>query len=77
MPTLEDFAESPATGELFIAYVEICRTLGDLVQGCLRKRLTPSDRSGVEAALFRWTRMLPLHLCRIWPASSSCLDLDL
>lgn len=62
MPTLEDFAESPATGELFIAYVEICRTLGDLVQGCLRKRLTPNDRSGVEAALFRWTRMLPLHL---------------
>jgi hypothetical protein len=62
MPTLEDFAESVDTGELFIAYVEICRTLGDLVQGCLRKRLCPNDRSVVEAALFRWTRMLPLHL---------------
>jgi hypothetical protein len=60
--TLEDFADSTATGELFIAYVEICRTLGDLVQGCSRRRLTPNDRSGVEAALFRWTRMLPLHL---------------
>jgi hypothetical protein len=60
--TLEDFIEDKATGELFIAYVEICRTLGDLVQGCSRKRLTSSDRSGVEAALFRWTRMLPPHL---------------
>ena len=60
--TLDDFAESTATGELFIAYVDICRTLGDLVQGCSRKRLTASGRSGAEAALFRWTRMLPQHL---------------
>ena len=59
---LEDFPDSQATGELFIAYVEICRTLGDLVQGCSRRRLTLDDRSGMEAALFRWTRMLPLHL---------------
>lgn len=60
--TLEDFNECPATGELFIAYVEICRTLGDLVQGCSRRKFTLNDHSRVEAALFRWTRMLPLHL---------------
>lgn len=61
-PALEDFPESLAAGELFIAYVEICRTLGDLVQGCSRRRFTPEDRSRVEATLFRWSRMLPMHL---------------
>ncbi|KAM0716052.1 hypothetical protein Q7P37_008566 [Cladosporium fusiforme] len=61
-PTLEDFPESLPAGELFIAYVEICRTLGDLVQSCSRKQITSAKRSEVAATLFRWTRMLPPHL---------------
>lgn len=61
-PTLEDFPESPSAGELFIPYVEICRTLGDLVQSCSRKQISTTRRSEVAATLFRWTRMLPLHL---------------
>jgi len=61
-PSMEDFAESPTEGELFIAYVEICRTLGDLVQAFSRKRFSSDERCKVDAALFRWTRMLPVHL---------------
>lgn len=61
-PTTEDFVGSPANGELFIAYVEICRALGDLVQAYSRKRFTSDERSKMDAILFRWTRMLPLHL---------------
>jgi hypothetical protein len=61
-PTMEDFAESPANGELFIAYVEICRAVGDLVQAYSRKKFTTDERSKMDATLFRWTRILPLHL---------------
>jgi len=61
-PTIEDFAESPANGELFVAYVEICRTLGDLVEASSRKKFTSDERYKVDATLFRWTRMLPLRL---------------
>jgi hypothetical protein len=59
---MEDFAESPANGELFIAYVEICRAMGDLVQAYSRKKFTSDEHSKMDATLFRWTRMLPLHL---------------
>jgi hypothetical protein len=61
-PTLDDFADKPEVGELFIAYVEICCTLGDLVQSCARKRVAASKRTEVLNALFRWTRMLPPRL---------------
>ena len=61
-PTMEDFVESPANGELFIAYVEICRATGDLVQAYSRKKFTSDERSKMDATLFRWTRMLPSHL---------------
>lgn len=59
---LEDFPESLSAGELFISYVEICRTLGDLVQTCSRKQMSTARHSEVAATLFRWTRMLPPHL---------------
>ncbi|KAG9952942.1 MFS general substrate transporter, partial [Aureobasidium melanogenum] len=62
MPTLDDFADAPQTGELFIAYVEVCCILGDLVQTCARRRMTTSKRTEVLNALFKWTRMLPARL---------------
>ncbi|KAG9667422.1 MFS general substrate transporter, partial [Aureobasidium melanogenum] len=62
MPTLDDFADAPETGELFIAYVEVCCILGDLVQTCARRRITTSKRTEVMNGLFKWTRMLPARL---------------
>jgi len=61
-PTLDDFADRPEAADLFIAYVEICCTLGDLVQTCARRRIVPSKYTEVLNALFRWTRMLPPRL---------------
>ena len=61
-PTPDDFADKPEAGDLFIAYVEICCTLGDLVQACARRRIVPTKYTEVLNALFRWTRMLPPRL---------------
>ncbi|GAB7341286.1 hypothetical protein MBLNU457_7558t1 [Dothideomycetes sp. NU457] len=62
-PSMEDFADMPEDGELFLPYVGICCLLGDLVETCSRKRVVESlKRLQSENILFRWIRTLPERL---------------
>ena len=61
-PCPEDFRDSSANSNLFIAYVEISSILGHLTQHCRHKTLTRQARQDIENRLYRWTRDLPAEL---------------
>lgn len=61
-PTVEDFAIPNAHASLFVAYVSICRHMGDVAEAQRRQSLKPSRRQRLEDALFRWVKELPREL---------------
>ncbi|KAF5010851.1 hypothetical protein FDECE_3024 [Fusarium decemcellulare] len=58
-PTLADFPVPDTNANLFIAYVTICRLMGDVAEAQRRQTLTPSCKQRLEDALFRWLKGLP------------------
>ena len=61
-PTLADFAVPNTQASLFVAYVSICRHMGDIAEAQRRQALTPCRRQRLEDALFRWVKELPSSL---------------
>lgn len=61
-PTLEDFPTPNTHASLFVAYVSICKHMGDIAEAQRRQSLTPSRRQRLEDALFRWIKELPREL---------------
>ena len=61
-PTLEDFPDPNPHASLFVAYVSICKHMGDIAEAQRRRSLTPSHRQRLEDALFRWIKELPREL---------------
>ena len=61
-PSVEDFAVPNVHASLFVAYVFICRHMGDIAEAQRRKSLNPSRRQRLEDALFRWVKELPREL---------------
>lgn len=61
-PVLEDFAVPNTHASLFVAYVSICRHMGDIAEAQRRQSLKPSRRQRLEDSLFRWVKELPLDL---------------
>ncbi|KAL4913607.1 hypothetical protein BDW62DRAFT_159548 [Aspergillus aurantiobrunneus] len=55
-PSLDDFAEQDSHARIFPVYVSICQRLGDIVERCLRRELTPDHQRALENSLFRWVR---------------------
>lgn len=59
-PTLHDFAIPNNDASLFVAYVSICRQVGDIAEAQRRKTLhNTSCRQRLEDGLFRWLKELP------------------
>lgn len=61
-PTLEDFPTPNTHASLFVAYVFICKHMGDIAEAQRRQSLTTSRRQRLEDALFRWIKELPREL---------------
>lgn len=76
-PQLQDFPNEPLVGERFIAYVDICCILGDIVELRSKSQLSPAKALDIENALFRWSHTLPSHLHLAERSSSRPDDLEL
>ncbi|MBE3049953.1 fungal specific transcription factor domain-containing protein [Candidatus Bathyarchaeota archaeon] len=61
-PTLEDFPTPNTHASLFVAYVSICKHMGDIAEAQRRQSLTLPRRQRLEDALFRWMKELPRDL---------------
>lgn len=61
-PNLEDFPTPNTHASLFVAYVSICKHMGDIAEAQRRQSLMPSRRQRLEDALFRWIKELPREL---------------
>ncbi|KAF4473037.1 Acyl- dehydrogenase [Fusarium albosuccineum] len=63
-PILADFPVPDTNANLFIAYVTICRLMGDVAEAQRRQTLTTSCKQRLEDALFRWLKGLqkPLQI---------------
>lgn len=57
--SLDDFDEPSDTAHLFVAYVGICSTLGEVIECCSRKQMSGQQRLTIENALYRWSHSLP------------------
>jgi hypothetical protein len=72
-PVMADFDNAnPQLGQLFIAYVGICRLLGDLAERSSRKRLDHIKHDEFENRLFRWIMTLPNNL----QLSEQCVSIN-
>ncbi|KAL4919635.1 hypothetical protein BDW62DRAFT_199648 [Aspergillus aurantiobrunneus] len=55
-PSLDDFPEQDSHALIFPVSVSICQSLGDIVERCLRRELTPDHQQALENSLFRWVK---------------------
>lgn len=61
-PTIQDFPQSDSKASVFVAYVGICRILGDVAQCRRRGHLSTTQKRSFEAAVYHWVRELPSDL---------------
>ena len=61
-PTIQDFPREDPKASVFIAYVGICRLLGDVAQCRRRGHLSITQKRCFEAAAYHWVCELPQHL---------------
>ncbi|KAL2824236.1 hypothetical protein BDW59DRAFT_162572 [Aspergillus cavernicola] len=55
-PSLDDFTEQDAHARVFPVSVIISQLLGDTVERCQRRELTPDNQRNLENSLFRWVK---------------------
>lgn len=60
-PTIENFPVSPATGLIFIAYVDLAVIIGQFVKAAPNTD-SPLGTSGIQKSLEQWIRTLPQPL---------------
>lgn len=56
---MDDFPARNSHAKLFVAYVGICRLLGDITECRLRRKFSQARRTDFENALYRWIKELP------------------
>ncbi|KIW78402.1 hypothetical protein Z517_08238 [Fonsecaea pedrosoi CBS 271.37] len=61
-PSINDFPVVDTNAHLFVAYVSICRQMGDLAEAHRRRLLTDARRRSFENSLFCWIHQLPPSL---------------
>jgi hypothetical protein len=61
-PSVSDFATQDMHAHLFVAYVSICRSMGDIAEAQRRQTLTAPYKQRLEDGLFRWLKELPASL---------------